>query len=129
MIGDIITQIGDDFISGLPTFEAFHKCFGPVGSEVEIVASRMLNGVKGRVSDLVVRDQEAPAMKAHLGIACKQVPTGMQVTKIFPDTSAAESGLKEKDVITIADEDFLAGLKVVCSFYSCDGARTRHPFS
>lgn len=65
MIGDIITQIGQEFISGLTPFEAFHKCFGPVGSEVEIVASRFVNGVKGRVSELVVRDQEAPAMRGR----------------------------------------------------------------
>ena len=67
MIGDVIHSIDDDFICGLPPVEAFMKCRGPVGSEVELVASRMENGFKTRISDVLVRDQNAPALMAHLG--------------------------------------------------------------
>lgn len=67
LIGDIITQIGGELIAGLPPFEAFIKSFGTVGTEVEIVASRMEDGVKKRIQDFIVRDQFAPPLKAHLG--------------------------------------------------------------
>ena len=112
MIGDIITQVGDDLIAGLPSFQAFHKTYGQVGSSIEIVASRIYDDVKIRVAAKVMRDQAVPAMKAHLGLDSKPVVAGAQVTKIHPGTSASRSGLLEGDVINMVNDEWLSGLKM-----------------
>lgn len=60
------------------------------------------------------------SFKRKIGLDLKQVVTGMQIKKIHPDTSAAESTLQVDDVINIlseGDEDeFLAGIKVSFKF-------------
>ena len=111
-VGDVITQIEDELLAGFSTYEVLTRLRGKRGSEVELVASRITDKGKQRITDVVTRDVSLPPMKAEPGIEVKVSMMGnCSVTKVFEGTDAHEEGLEVGDVITMIDDEFVSGLK------------------
>ena len=110
--GDIISQIGDDLVSGFGAYEILARLRGRKGSTVEIVASRVCENAKTRISDLVERDVSFPPLQGEPGVSLKAGLSGASVTKVYEATSADEEGLQPGDVISMVDGDFVAGMEL-----------------
>jgi C-terminal processing protease CtpA/Prc len=110
--GDIISQIGDDLVSGFGAYEILARLRGRKGSTVEIVASRVSENAKTRVSDLVERDVSLPPLQGEPGVSLKAGLSGASVTTVYEATSADEEGLQPGDVISMVDGEFVAGMEL-----------------
>ena len=108
--GDIISQIGDDIVTGFSAFEILSRMRGEKGSLVEIVASRVLDNRKVRISDLIERDVSLPPMQAEIGVSLKTTSSGACVSKVFEATSADEEGMQPGDTISVINGEFVAGM-------------------
>jgi hypothetical protein len=88
-VGDVITQIEDELLAGFSTYEVLTRLRGKRGSEVELVASRITDKGKQRITDVVTRDVSLPPMKAEPGIEVKVSMMGnCSVTKVFEGTGS-----------------------------------------
>ena len=109
-VGDVIIQLDDDLVVGMTPYEFMNRMRGERGSEVELVATRMQNNGKKRVSDLIERDVVLPPMQAEPGVKLKVTSSGATVTQVFEATSADHEGMQVGDQITMIDEEFVSGL-------------------
>jgi C-terminal processing protease CtpA/Prc len=109
MVGDLIYQVGEAFLAGLPALECYTLMSGTMGSLVVLAVTRDVKGVKKRVEIDVMCDVPAPPKKADLGFDFKLETAGARVTKVYERTSAFEH-LQKGDLITEIDEEFIAGL-------------------
>ena len=109
MVGDLIYQVGEAFLAGLPALECYTLMSGTIGSLVVLAVTRDVKGVKKRVEIDVMCDVPAPPKKADLGFDFKLETAGARVTKVYERTSAFEH-LQKGDLITEIDEEFIAGL-------------------
>jgi len=109
MVGDLIFQVEESFLAGLPALESYNLMSGDMGSIVELTVTRQVKGVKKRLEIDVMRDLPSPPKKADLGIDFKLEAAGLRVTKVHEGTSAFVE-LQKGDLITEIDEEFIAGL-------------------
>jgi C-terminal processing protease CtpA/Prc len=109
MVGDLIYQVGESFLAGLPALECYMLMSGTMGSLVVLTVTRDVNGVQKRVVIDVMCDVPAPPKKAALGFDFKLDAAGVRVKKVYEGTSAFEH-LQKGDLITEIDEEFIAGL-------------------
>lgn len=108
--GDLISQIGDDIVTGFSAFEIMARMRGEKGSLVEIAASRVLDEGKVRISDLIERDVSLPPMQAEIGVSLKTTSSGARVAKVFEATTADEEGMQPGDIISMINGGFVAGM-------------------
>jgi hypothetical protein len=77
---------------------------------VEVVAMRVENNSKKRVSDLVERDVVLPPMQAEPGVKLKVTSSSTTVTQVFEATSAEHEGILVGDQIIMIDDEFVTGI-------------------
>ena len=58
ILGDIITSINEDLISGMTIEEAWPLLWGQMNSSVELMITRLVGGVKRRLTIDAVRDYD-----------------------------------------------------------------------
>jgi S1-C subfamily serine protease len=109
MVGDLIYQVGESFLAGLPALECYMLMSATMGSLVVLTGTRDVKGVQKRVEIDVMCDVPAPPKKAALGFDFKLDAAGVRVQKVYEGTSAFEH-LQKGDLITEIDEEFIAGL-------------------
>jgi len=109
-VGDVIIELDDDFVVGMNPYEFKMRMRGERGSMVEVVAMRVENNSKKRVSDLVERDVVLPPMQAEPGVKLKVTSSSTTVTQVFEATSAEHEGILVGDQIIMIDDEFVTGI-------------------
>ena len=109
-VGDVIIQLDDDFVVGMNPYEFKMRIRGERGSMVDVVATRVQNNGKKRVSDLIERDVVLPPMQAEPGVKLKVTSSSATVTQVFEATSAEHEGVLVGDQIIMIDDEFVTGI-------------------
>ena len=111
-IGDVVTQVEDELIVGLPPFLAFDKMSGCRDTEVELsITRKTADGSKTRLSAVVLRDIGACPKVARPGFEVVFENSGLRVAKIITDSAVEiEAELELGDVITAINDEFITGL-------------------
>jgi C-terminal processing protease CtpA/Prc len=109
-VGDVIIELDDDFVVGMNPYEFKMRMRGERGSMVDVVATRVENNSKKRVSDLVERDVVLPPMQAEPGVKLKVTSSSTTVTQVFEATSAEHEGILVGDQIIMIDDEFVTGI-------------------
>jgi C-terminal processing protease CtpA/Prc len=109
-IGDVITQVEDELIAGLPPYVAFDKMSGDRDTDVELVARRTEKGAKMRIVALVSRDVGCAPKVGRPGFEVFLDPNGLLIDSIVEGSEAADEDLEPGDVITMINDDFISGM-------------------
>jgi hypothetical protein len=85
-VGDVIVQVEENFLAGLPAHDAFELMAGGMLAPVELTVSRQVKNVTNRIVTDIIRDVPALLMKASVGFDFKVEAQGVRVVKVHEKT-------------------------------------------
>ena len=85
-VGDLIFQVEEKFLAGLPASEAFELMSGGMLTRVELTVSRRVQDVTNRIATEIIRDVPALPKKASVGFDFKVEAQGVRVAKVHEKT-------------------------------------------
>ncbi len=85
-VGDLIFQVEENFLAGLPASEAFELMAGGMLTPVELTVSRRVQDVTNRIVTEIIRDVPALPKKASVGFDFKVEAQGVRVVKVHEKT-------------------------------------------
>jgi C-terminal processing protease CtpA/Prc len=85
-VGDLIFQVEENFLAGLPASEAFELMSGGMLTPVELTVSRRVQDVTNRIATEIIRDVPALPKKASVGFDFKVEAQGVRVAKVHEKT-------------------------------------------
>ena len=109
-IGDIITEVDDELVVGMPAALAIGKMTGPRDTPIEIAACRKsATGRKTRVAAVILRDVGSVPKIARPGFEVEMESGGLRIVAVVAGTDAVASGLQAEDTIVMINDEFIAG--------------------
>jgi C-terminal processing protease CtpA/Prc len=85
-VGDVIVQVEENFLAGLPAPDAFELMAGGMLAPVELTVSRQVKNVTNRIVTDIIRDVPDLPRKASVGFDFKVEAQGLRVVKVHERT-------------------------------------------
>jgi len=85
-VGDVIVQVEENFLAGLPAPDAFELMAGGMLAPVELTVSRQVKNVTNRLVTDIIRDVPNLPRKASVGFDFKVEAQGVRVVKVHEKT-------------------------------------------
>ena len=85
-VGDVIVQVEENFLAGLPAPDAFELMAGGMLAPVELTVSRQVKNVTNRLVTDIIRDVPDVPRKASVGFDFKVEAQGVRVVKVHEKT-------------------------------------------